>query len=218
MFTSVSLGQVRLKEADGQDGFPALPAHLGWSNVLFEVPGVWGPNGMLRVLPLVHWGDSAVWWSRPDRMVSFHRTGQDTAPVFRVLAFVSVCLCAISVQAQSTHYKWWLARDIETQLHLTPEQVKKIDDIFESTLAERRAQRQELDALDRRLDALLDSATADDVDAAALIARVEAARAHRNTARVVMLYRMRRILTPEQRHWLDMRAKKLDDPRLTPIH
>lgn len=151
-------------------------------------------------------------------MVSFHRTRQDRPPVFRVLAFVSVCLCAISVQAQSTHYKWWLARDIETQLHLTPEQVKKIDDIFESTLATRRAQRQELDALDRRLDALLDSATADDQDAAALITRVEAARARRNTARMVMLYRMRQILTPEQRHWLDMRAKKLDDPRLTAIH
>jgi Spy/CpxP family protein refolding chaperone len=121
------------------------------------------------------------------------------------------------VQAQSTHYKWWLARDIERQLRLTSEQVEKIDAIFESTLAARRAQRQELDDLDRRLDALLDRATADDQDAAALITRVEAARARRNTARILMLYRMRQILTPEQRHWLDTRAKKLDDPQLTPI-
>jgi Spy/CpxP family protein refolding chaperone len=139
--------------------------------------------------------------------------------VFRILAFVTGCLCAISVQAQSAHYKWWLAHDIATQLHLTREQVTKIDDLFESTLPARRAQRQELNALDRRLDALLDSAAADDPDAAALIARVEAARARRNIARTVMLYRMRQILTPEQRHWFDMHAEKVDGRRFGPaIH
>ena len=130
--------------------------------------------------------------------------------MFRVVACVAVCLFAISVQAQSTHYKWWLAHDIQTQLHLTPEQVKEINDVFESTLAARRAQRQELDALDRQLDALLDSATARDLDATALITRVEAARARRNITRMVMLYRMRQILTPEQRGWFDMRARTSD--------
>lgn len=135
---------------------------------------------------------------------------QDKAPMFRVVACVAVCLFAISVQAQSTHYKWWLAHDIQTQLHLTPEQVKEINDVFESTLAARRAQRQELDALDRQLDALLDSATARDLDATALITRVEAARARRNITRMVMLYRMRQILTPEQRGWFDMRARTSD--------
>ena len=130
--------------------------------------------------------------------------------MFRVVGCVAVCLFAISVQAQSTHYKWWLAHDIQTQLHLTPEQVKKINDVFESTLAARRAQRQELDALDRQLDALLDSATARDLDATALITRVEAARARRNITRMVMLYRMRQILTPEQRGWFDMRARTSD--------
>ena len=130
--------------------------------------------------------------------------------MFRVVGCVAVCLFAISVHAQSTHYKWWLAHDIQTQLHLTPEQVKKINDVFESTLAARRAQRQELDALDRQLDALLDSATARDLDATALITRVEAARARRNITRMVMLYRMRQILTPEQRGWFDMRARTSD--------
>jgi Spy/CpxP family protein refolding chaperone len=139
--------------------------------------------------------------------------------MFRVFACVTGCLLAISVEAQSTSSKWWLEHDIQTQLHLTAEQVKKVNDVFESTLAARRAQRQELDDLDRQLDALLDSATADDQEAAALIMRVEAARARRNVARMVMLYRMRRILTPDQRHWFDMRARQLDVRRLSPaIH
>jgi Spy/CpxP family protein refolding chaperone len=75
-------------------------------------------------------------------------------------------------------------------------------------LTTRRAQRQELDVLDRQLDALLDGATADDQDAEALITRVEAAHARRNIARMWMLYRMRQILTPEQRRWFDARAQR----------
>jgi hypothetical protein len=47
--------------------------------------------------------------------------------MFRVLAFVTVSLCAVAVQAQSTRYKWWLARDIQMQLHLMPDQVKTLD-------------------------------------------------------------------------------------------
>jgi Spy/CpxP family protein refolding chaperone len=121
----------------------------------------------------------------------------------RVVACITVCLFATSVQGQSTHYKWWLAHDIQTQLHLTPEQVKKINDVFESTLAARRAQRKELDALDRQLDVLLDKAAADDHDAETLIKRVEDAHARRNVARTMMLYKMRQVLTLEQRHWFD---------------
>jgi Spy/CpxP family protein refolding chaperone len=132
--------------------------------------------------------------------------------VLRALAFFTVCVSAISVQAQSTPYKWWLAHDTQTQLHLTPEQVKAMNDVFESTLATRRAQRNELDTLEQQLDVLLDSATADDHDAVALITRVEAARERRNVARMVMLYRMRQVLTPEQRRWFDVRAQRSSRP------
>jgi hypothetical protein len=58
------------------------------------------------------------------------------------------------------------------ELHLTSQQVKRIDAIFESSLPARRALRQELDALERQLDALLDSAAVDDSVAAALVTRV----------------------------------------------
>jgi len=133
--------------------------------------------------------------------------------MFRVLALVTVWLCAAAVQAQSVPYKWWLARDIQMQLHLTPDQVKTLDDIFESTLPARRAQRQELDALDQQLAALLDSATADDQQASTLIMRLEAARARRNVARVLMLYRMRQVLTSEQRRRFDVRAQKSGQTR-----
>lgn len=90
--------------------------------------------------------------------------------MFRVLAFVPVSLCAIAVQAKSAPYKWWLAPDAQTHLHLTPEQAKKLDDVFESALSARRAQRRALDALDRQLDAMLYIAMADDQHASTLTA------------------------------------------------
>jgi Spy/CpxP family protein refolding chaperone len=146
-------------------------------------------------------------------MASCSRARQDRPSVLRVLVLVAVCLCAaVSVEARSAPYKWWLSHDNQAQLHLTAVQVRKIDEVFESSLPARRALRQELDVLERQLDALLESAAADDGDAAALITRVEAARARRNVARMVMLYRMRQILTPEQRRWFDESESKSSGP------
>ena len=135
-------------------------------------------------------------------------TRHSCSSVFRVLAFVTLCLSVyVSAEPQSMRYKWWLSSDIQKQLHLTAEQVRKIDEIYEATLPARRAQRRELDALDRQLDALLDRAAAEDTDAAALIKRVEAAHARRNVARTMMLYKMRKVLTVEQRRWFDSRSQ-----------
>ena len=130
------------------------------------------------------------------------------SPLFRVPALVTLCLLVtVTAEPASTRYKWWFSPDVQTQLHLTPEQVRKIDEIYEATLPARRAQRRELDALDRQLGALLDNAAANDHDAAALIERVENAHARRNVARTMMLYKMRRVLTLEQRHWFDSHPK-----------
>jgi Spy/CpxP family protein refolding chaperone len=122
-----------------------------------------------------------------------------------------LCLSvAMSAEPQSTRYKWWRSHDIQNELHLTSEQVRKIDETYEATLPARRAQRRELDTLDRQLDALLDNAAAEDRDAEALIKRVEDAHARRNVARTMMLYKMRKVLTPEQRRWFDTRAQSSD--------
>jgi Spy/CpxP family protein refolding chaperone len=130
------------------------------------------------------------------------------SPVLRVLACVTLCLSvSVSAEPQSMRYKWWLSADIQKQLHLTSEQVRKIDEIYDATLPARRARRRELDALDRQLDALLVRGAAEDTDAEALITRVEDAHARRNVARTMMLYKMRKVLTVEQRRWFDSRSQ-----------
>ena len=130
--------------------------------------------------------------------------------MLRTLAIVAVGLCAgVVADAETTPSKWWSSRQVQMELHLTSQQVKRIDAIFESSLPARRALRQELDALERQLDALLDSAVDDSV-AAALITRVETAHAHRNIARMTMLYRIRQVLTAEQRRWFEAHTLQLD--------
>ena len=135
-------------------------------------------------------------------------TRHSCSPVLGILAFAALCCSvAVSAEPQSTRYKWWLSRDVQKQLQLTSEQVRKIDEIYVDTLPARRAHRRELDTLDRQLNALLENAAADDQDAEALIKRVEDAHARRNVARTMMLYKMRQVLTLEQRHWFDLRSK-----------
>lgn len=134
--------------------------------------------------------------------------GQDEGGVVRTSLFVIICLCAaVPAAAQSAPLKWWLSPDIQAQLHLTAAQVRTIDAIFESNLSERRLLRQRLDRLEAELRVLLDSATVNDAAATALIERVETARARRNVARTVMLYRIRQVLAPQQRQWFDRRVK-----------
>ena len=149
--------------------------------------------------------------SRPHPMASCSNPRENPPPVLRALAFVVVGLCAgVAAEAETTPYKWWSSRQVQMELHLTSQQVTRIDEIFESSLPARRALRQELDALERKLDTLLDSAAVDDSAAAALITRVETARARRNIARMTMLYRIRQVLTAEQRRWLQAHALQLD--------
>jgi Spy/CpxP family protein refolding chaperone len=144
-------------------------------------------------------------------MASCSNPRENPPPVLRALAFVAAALCAgVAAEAETTPYKWWSSRQVQMELHLTSQQVTRIDEIFESSLPTRRALRQELDALERQLDTLLDSAAVDDSAAAALITRVETARARRNIARMTMLYRIRQVLTAEQRRWFQTHALQLD--------
>ncbi len=93
--------------------------------------------------------------------------------------------------------KWWRSAVAVTRLGLTPAQVERIDAIFEETRPNRlRLQ----DALDD-LESALAKAINDGQDARAkdLVPRVESARMAHNIARTMMLIRMSRVLTREQR-------------------
>lgn len=94
---------------------------------------------------------------------------------------------------------WWKSEEIVKELGLTADQSARIDKIFHSTRPELRQEFDELDRLEAKLSRLIESDTVDEAALARQIDRVETARASANKTRSLMLWRMRQVLTSDQR-------------------
>jgi Spy/CpxP family protein refolding chaperone len=119
-------------------------------------------------------------------------------PYRHLLAAAALVLTVASADAlgsQAQPFPWWKAvRD----LGLSPEQSTMIDGIFQSTMPELRQEAQELNRLEAKLSKLIE-ADADELQVLRQVDRVEAARAAINKMRTMMLFRMRQVMTTEQR-------------------
>src|SRR5688572_14133874 len=129
-----------------------------------------------------------------------------TLPRVGPLLFGLVLLVPGTVEAQ--RFKWWTDEAVTRQIGLTAKQTKKIDDIFRGSMPELSKAKEELDRLERELSPLVDSST--DEELRQRVDRVETARADLNKRRSVMLLRMRRVLTVEQRVKLESLQKERD--------
>ncbi len=118
----------------------------------------------------------------------------------------------VSMSVSTQGYRWWQDDAIRHELELTVSQVDTLEALFVSTLADRRALRRELDRNDEYVERLLARGDVDDTVALEAITRLEATRARRNAARTIMLFRMYRILSAEQRRKL----KRLTEPQTEP--
>ena len=98
---------------------------------------------------------------------------------------------------------WWKAPETRAELGISDKQSKDIDAIFQATLPGLRAAKDALDTLDEPVAKLITEGTADIGVVARQVGQAEQARADLTTKRTVMLYRMHRLLTPEQRSKLD---------------
>jgi Spy/CpxP family protein refolding chaperone len=108
---------------------------------------------------------------------------------------------------------WWKAPETRAELNITDRQSKDIDDIFQETVPSLRAAKDDLDKLDDAVTKLIKEGTADVAVIAAKVAQAEQARATLTTKRTVMLYRMHRLLTPEQRAKLDAMFERREAER-----
>ena len=95
--------------------------------------------------------------------------------------------------------QWWRSVVVQRELHLTAAQIARIDEIFRSELFERRRLAREQEALETRLNAVLRDGLVDDDAVSKLVDDVTQAQARRNVSRTLMLFRIYRVLTPEQR-------------------
>lgn len=95
-------------------------------------------------------------------------------------------------------WEWWNDPEVQKELGLSADKVKRINDIYTRRNADLRPIVHEFLRESAALDKMTRERVADDATYQLQVMRVEAARARVNESRMVMLYRMYRELTPEQ--------------------
>jgi len=99
---------------------------------------------------------------------------------------------------QTRRGAWWKNPEIMKEIGITPEQSKKIDDLFHKRLPEAMAQEREFKKQDDELNRLLRERTVGADVIAVQVDRVEAQRTSLNKTRTVMIYQMYQVLSAEQ--------------------
>lgn len=117
-------------------------------------------------------------------------------PVCAVVA--AVLLVGSPAPAAAQSFKWWQHEKFQRELVLSPEQVTRLEEIFQAAGPAMRTNKTAVDRLQAELAAMVQDARADEATATELIIRLEAARGDLGRTRALMLYRMRRVLTSDQ--------------------
>jgi Spy/CpxP family protein refolding chaperone len=110
--------------------------------------------------------------------------------------------------------KWWMSEEGRAEFGITDAQSRGLENIFQQMLPTLKANKTELDKQEKLLDQLLADSASTEALVTQAIDRVEAARSALSRTRTLMLYRMYRLLTPEQRAkvqaYHERRAQELD--------
>ena len=118
-----------------------------------------------------------------------------TAKLRRLAALLTlVVLCAAPAASQG--FKWWQSEEYRRELGLTPDQSKRLEDIFQSAVPTLKAQKKTLDQVEAEFEKLIERGG----DAAVMeqVNHLETARAELSKSRTWMLLRMRQVLTADQ--------------------
>jgi Spy/CpxP family protein refolding chaperone len=125
-----------------------------------------------------------------------------------MLAFASLVTASPPAEAgQGGKFKWWQSERFVQELRLTAEQTARIEEVFQASWPALHATKADLDRLETELSRQIAEGTASEAKVLQQIDRVEASRSAMGRTRSLMLYRMHRLLTAEQR----VRLKALYD-------
>ena len=109
--------------------------------------------------------------------------------------------------------KWWVEPKLRAELGITDAQSSAIDAIWRKDLQQRSEARVRLEKLESQLDQMMLDAALDEVAFMAQLDKVETARTDASKARMLMLYRINKVLSPDQRARLAAKAKAMREQR-----
>lgn len=119
------------------------------------------------------------------------------------------------IEGGEERHKWWQSDRVKAEVGLTADQSRELEAVFQAMLPRMRAEKEDLDQQERALSKLMSEATADEHVVEQAIERVEEARASASKTRTLMLYRMFRLLTPEQRPKLEALHERIRQEHAT---
>ena len=100
--------------------------------------------------------------------------------------------------ADAQRFRWWKDDGFTRELALTPDQSSRIEAVFQAAQPELRAQQRAVSKLEDELSKLVQEARVEESEVEHFVVKVEAARADLAKTRMMMIYRIRRILTADQ--------------------
>ena len=107
----------------------------------------------------------------------------------------------------------YILSKLQDALELTDEQSAALDKIFRKALPQLRESMRRLNAEERTLSRLVGDMDVEEIDVTRQIDRVEATRSELSKTRILMVFRMHRVLTQRQRDGLDEWMERETDER-----
>ena len=117
------------------------------------------------------------------------------APLLCMLLVLALQATALASQS----HRWWSSEEVRHELQLSDEASARIESIFQATIPELRSGWRELDVLQNKFDKLVARDDVTEAEVAHDLEHLETARAELRKTRTMMLFKMHRVLTAEQR-------------------
>jgi Spy/CpxP family protein refolding chaperone len=115
--------------------------------------------------------------------------------------FICLVLSAIVLAVPgvaSAQGKWWQSERFQKELLLTPEQITRIEGIYQTTMPLLRAQKEAFDRREEKLSKVIADPKSDEAMVVQATDRLESARNEMSRTRTLMFFRIRRVLSDEQ--------------------
>jgi Spy/CpxP family protein refolding chaperone len=101
-------------------------------------------------------------------------------------------------ETQGFSFKWWQTERFQKELKLAPEQITRIEGIFQTSVPLVRAQKEAVDRREEKLSKVIADPKSDEPAVIQATDRLELARNELTRTRTLMLFRIRRVLNDEQ--------------------
>ncbi len=115
--------------------------------------------------------------------------------------------------AHAQGFKWWQDEKLKAELVITPDQAGKLESVFQDLFPRMQAEKEVLDRLESQLSQVIRDASVSEPEVMRQVDIVEATRSSLGKVRTLMIYRLYRSLTPEQRVKMKALHEKWDEER-----